>query len=227
MFRSRKDIWLILSSLEQVSLSLQVRLGLAKLKYQHDQLHGLSSALQDAKQSTSDSEKPFESSSDFSRGRCETPFTSPRMQAATHTKELPRSTWNKHAVTLDSNVIQPMLTASRKHVRSDSGSKRPAKASRKSSHQLPESSLGLSRQFQGPYGEENDPCLSLNYFWVVGSTAGSSSPRTPPQKHARLPPSTSLNQNAATATLRTPGRQFSFADFVNVTPSPTQPASGS
>ncbi|KAJ5235576.1 uncharacterized protein N7469_004744 [Penicillium citrinum] len=271
----------------QVSLSLQDRLGLAKLKYQHGRLHGLNSI------SPFDSDKPSDSSSDFSRSRCETPFTSPPLEAATYSKELPRSARNRHAVTFNSRVMQPMLSASRKRLRSDSGAERPAKAPRvswKSSYQLPESSPGLSRHltsrrtqhpfmseapipemsspvYHGPSDEENDPDLPLHSFQNVSSMVGSSPPRTPPPKHARLsrndrttqhedgadlllylansptparvaggsqhqafPPSTPPSQHAVlpslTPNLGTPGQQFNFADFVNVTPSPAQPAWG-
>ncbi|KAJ5386349.1 hypothetical protein N7509_008890 [Penicillium cosmopolitanum] len=191
----------------QVSLSLQDRLGLAKLKYQHGRLHGLNSV------SPLDSDKPSDSSSDFSRSRCETPFTSPPLQAATYSKELPRSARNKHAVTFNSRVMQPMLSASRKRLRSDSGAERPAKVPRvswKRSYQLPESSPGLNRHltsrqthvpfmseapipelsspvYHGPSDEENDPDLPLHSFQNVSSMVGSSPPRTPPPKHARLP----------------------------------------
>ncbi|KAJ5155614.1 hypothetical protein N7492_008417 [Penicillium capsulatum] len=259
----------------QVSLSLQDRLGLAKLKYQHGRLHGLTASQQDGKAGLSDSEKPSDSSSDFSRSRCETPFTSPPLRAATYSKELPRSARNKHAVTFNSRVMQPMLSASRKRMRSDSASERPAKAARvswKSSYQLPESSPGLSRHFvhhtshvpfmseapipevsspvyQGPSDEENDPDLPLHSFQNMSSMVGSSPPRTPPPKHARLPRSErdAQHQDGAdlllylansptparhavlpglTPNIGTPGQQFNFADFVNVTPSPAQPAWG-
>lgn len=260
-------------------------MGLAKLKYQHGRLHGLMPT-QD------NSDKPSDSSSDFSRSRCETPMTSPPLRAATYSKELPRSARNKHAVTFNSRVMQPMLSASRKRVRSDSDTERPAKAARvswKSSHQLPASSPGLNRHmitrrqpapfmseatipelsspvYQAPSDEENDPDLPIHSFQHVGSMVGSSPPRTPPPKHARLarsdhpsqhedgadlllylansptparvaggshhvfPPSTPPSQHAVlptlTSNLGTPGQQFNFADFVNVTPSPAQPAWG-
>jgi len=272
-----------------VSLSLQDRLGLAKLKYQHGRLHGLNQ--QNAKSGLLDSDKPSDSSSDFSRSRCETPFTSPPLRAATYSKELPRSARNKHAVTFNSRVMQPMLSASRKRLRSDSASERPAKAARvswKSSYQLPQSSPGLNRQltarhdmhfmseatipelspvYHGPSDEENDPDLPLHSFQNMSSMVGSSPPHTPPPKHYRLsrtdrpsqhedgadlllylansptparvargshvqgfPPSTPPSQHAVlptmTPNLGTPGQNFNFADFVNVTPSPAQPAWG-
>ncbi|KAJ5174437.1 uncharacterized protein N7482_000314 [Penicillium canariense] len=268
----------------QVSLSLQDRLGLAKLKYQHGRLHGLMPT-QDS------SDKPSDSSSNFSRSRCETPMTSPPLRAATYSKELPRSARNKHAVTFNSRIMQPMLSASRKRVRADSDAERPAKAARvswKSSYQLPASSPGLNRHltsrrthvsmseatipelsspaYHGPSDEENDPDLPLHSFQHVSSMVGSSPPRTPPPKHARLsrgdrpsqhedgadlllylansptparmaggsqqvfPPSTPPSQHTVLPTLTpnlgTPGQQFNFADFVNVTPSPAQPAWG-
>ncbi|KAJ5925707.1 hypothetical protein N7454_008346 [Penicillium verhagenii] len=274
--------------ISQVSLSLQDRLGLAKLRYQQGKLHGPNSTLPDSKLGRLDLEKPSDSSSDFSRSRCETPFTSPPLRASTYSKELPRSARNKHAVTFDSLAMQPMLTASRKRVRSDSNSERPAKVPRtswKSSHRLPESSPGLgirhtarrtrapfmseapipemsSPRYHVPSDEENDPDLPIHSFQHVSSMVGSSPPRTPPPKHARLPrtgrageagddgaglllylansptparvavgsqaqpfpPSTPPSQYAA---LGTPGQQFNFADFVNVTPSPAQPVWGS
>ncbi|KAJ5674120.1 hypothetical protein N7462_009559 [Penicillium macrosclerotiorum] len=232
----------------QVSLSLQDRLGLAKLKYQHGRLHGLNS-IQDS------SDKPSDSSSDFSRSRCETPFTSPPLRAATYSKELPRSARNKHAVTFNSHVMQPMLSASRKRMRSDSATERPAKVPRvswKSSYQLPASSPGLNRHlpgrqshlpfmseapipelssppYHGPSDEEPDPDLPLHSFQNMSSMVGSSPPRTPPPNKglSRFPPSTPPSQHAMlptmTPNLGTPGQQFNFADFVNVTPSPAQP----
>lgn len=219
-------------------------------------------------------------------------MTSPPLRAATYSKELPRSARNKHAVTFNSQMIQPMLSASRKRVRSDSDTERPAKAARlswKSSHQLPASSPGLNRRmitrrhhapfmseatipevsspaYHGPSDEENDPDLPLHSFRQASFMVGSSPPRTPPPKPGRLardgrpsqhedgadlllylansptparvvrgsqhafPPSTPPSQHALLPTLTpnlgTPGQQFNFADFVNVTPSPAQPAWG-
>ncbi|KAJ5485953.1 hypothetical protein N7530_000253 [Penicillium desertorum] len=195
----------------QVSLSLQDRLGLAKLKYQHGRLHGLNPNQQDGRP-VLESDKPSDSSSEFSRSRCETPFTSPPLQASTYSKELPRSARNKHAATFNSRVMQPMLSASRKRLRSDSDSERPAKAPRvswKSSYRLPESSPGMnrhrtSRRTQAPFmseatipemsspiyprpSEEIDPDLPLHSFQNMSSVVGSSPPRTPPPKHMRLP----------------------------------------
>ncbi|KAJ5095365.1 hypothetical protein NUU61_004721 [Penicillium alfredii] len=266
----------------QVSLSLQDRLGLAKLKYQHGRLHGLG-LTQDSRLGI-DSDKPSDSSSEFSRSRCETPFTSPPLRASTYSKELPRSARNKHAVTFNSRLMLPMLPANRKRLRSDSDSERPAKAPRvswKSSYQLPESSPAINRHppprprhvpfmseatipelsspaYHGPSDEENDPDLPLHSFQNMSSMVGSSPPRTPPPKHSRLarsdhalkhedgadllltglPPSTPPSQHAVMPSLTptpgaggfpnfgTPNQQFNFADFVNVTPSPAQPAWG-
>ncbi|KAJ5861674.1 uncharacterized protein N7529_008984 [Penicillium soppii] len=284
----------------QVSLSLQDRLGLAKLKYQHGRLHGLNPNQRDGRPIL-DIDKPSDSSSEFSRSRCETPFTSPPLQASTYSKELPRSARNKHAATFDSRVMQPMLSASRKRLRSDSDSERPAKAPRtswKSSYRLPESSPGMSRhpsnrRTQAPFmseapipelsspvygrpSEEIDPDLPLHSFQNMSSMVGSSPPRTPPPQNMRIsrgnrsqtnedgadlllylansptparvargngnqafPPSTPPSQHAVLpgmtptfnagmfANMSTPNQQFNFADFVNVTPSPAQPAWGS
>lgn len=280
-------------SRSQVCLNLQDRLGLAKVKYQQGRL-----ALSDCKDSTCDhddrlaSDKPSDSSSEIPPSRYETPLTSSPVRNMTFSHELPRSAKNKHAATFNSDVMQPMLNASRKRVRSDSVTERPAKARRtswKASHRLPESSPGLTRQlpiysnhppafdapgsaFPGNSDEENDIELPGRRFNNVSSSMISSSPpRTPPLQAARLPknekdlehedgadlllylansptparintkahtrdfpPSTPPSQYAALPSLTptpgngafpnigTPGQQFNFADFVNVTPSPAQ-----
>ncbi|KAJ6166625.1 hypothetical protein N7470_002072 [Penicillium chermesinum] len=265
----------------QVSLSLQDRLGLAKLKYEHGQLQGLNLTLQKPDAAVVDTDKPSDSSSNVSRSRCETPITSPPAfgQGSTYSNELPRSARNKHAVTFDSNAMQPMLSASRKRLRADSGSERPTKAPRvswKSSHQLPQSSPAVNRhttyrRIQAPFmseapipelsspvyrgaviDEDNDPDLPLHSFRGLSSMhvrlarpdrpteneddadlllylANSPTPaRVASGSHAHLvPPSTPPSQHGGllqmTPGLGTPGQQFNFADFVNVTPSPAQP----
>ncbi|KAF9891115.1 hypothetical protein FE257_005051 [Aspergillus nanangensis] len=194
----------------QVSLSLQDRLGLAKVKYQNGRLHPLD---QDGNRPVSlSSDKPSDSSSDISHSRCETPMTSPPMRTSTYSKELPRSARNRHAATFNSKVMQPMLSAGRKRLRSDSITERPVKAARvswKSSYRLPESSPGFTRhpahrnqhlpfvaetntipEFSSPAyrhhsDDDNDPDLPLHSFQNVSSVVGSSPPRTPPPKHAR------------------------------------------
>ncbi|PLB36101.1 uncharacterized protein BDW47DRAFT_52829 [Aspergillus candidus] len=194
----------------QVSLSLQDRLGLAKVKYQNGRLQSLDHS--GGRSLLVGSDKPSDSSSEISHSRCETPLTSPPLRTATYSKELPRSSRNRHAATFDSKVMQPMLSAGRKRLRSDSITDRPAKAPRvswKSSYQLPESSPGFNRQMghrqrhlplisetapipefsspaHNPYSDdENDPDLPVHSFQHVSSMVGSSPPRTPPPKHAR------------------------------------------
>ncbi|KAE8335918.1 hypothetical protein BDV24DRAFT_142760 [Aspergillus arachidicola] len=283
----------------QVSLSLQDRLGLAKVKYQNGRLHGLDQ--NGGRTSLAGSDKPSDSSSDISHSRCETPMTSPPLRTSMYSKELPRSSRNRHAVTFDSRVMQPMLSASRKRLRSDSTADHPAKIPRsswKSSYQLPESSPGFNRHLLNRHlpfvsetatipelsspayhhqsDDDNDPDLPIHSFRNVSSMVSSSPPRTPPPKHARLsrndrtarhedgadlllylansptpasvaakahgrefPPSTPPSQHAVLPSLTptpggggvfpnfsTPNQQFNFADFVNVTPSPAQPAWG-
>ncbi|KAL3475043.1 hypothetical protein BJX99DRAFT_230429 [Aspergillus californicus] len=278
----------------QVSLNLQDRLGLAKVKYQHGRLP----SRQDGglRISLGSSGNPSDSSSDISNSRCETPLTSP-IRASSYSKELPRSSRNRHAATFNSRVMQPMLSASRKRLRSDSVAGRPAKVSRvswKSSYQLPESSPGFRRHtsrhnlphitetapiaelsspgYHAQSDDENDPDLPVHSF-QVSSAVGSSPPRTPPPKHSSIsrndrnlrhedgadlllylansptparikaqpqefPPSTPPSQHAVLPSMTptpgnvfhgfgTPNQQFNFADFVNVTPSPAQPAWGS
>lgn len=120
--------------------------------------------------------------------------------------------------------MQPMLSAGRKRIRSDSSPERPAKAPRvswKSSYQLPESSPGLSRRplnhnphhmpllsenatipelsspapYHGHSDDENDPDLPVHSFQNVSSMVSSSPPRTPPPRHARPPRSERELQN--------------------------------
>ncbi|KAL2866966.1 uncharacterized protein BJX67DRAFT_109376 [Aspergillus lucknowensis] len=281
----------------QVSLNLQDRLGLAKVKYQNGRLPSRRDGGLHISFGASD--KPSDSSSDISNSRCETPLTSP-LRASSYSKELPRSSRNRHAATFNSRVMQPMLSASRKRLRSDSVADRPAKISRvswKSSYRLPESSPGFrphsTRQniplitetapipeisspgYHAQSDDDNDPDLPVHSF-QASSIVGSSPPRTPPSKRASLsrhdrnmrhedgadlllylansptparianksqppdfPPSTPPSQHAVLPSLTptpggggvfpnfgTPSQQFNFADFVNVTPSPAQPAWG-
>ncbi|KKK13015.1 hypothetical protein P175DRAFT_0500646 [Aspergillus ochraceoroseus IBT 24754] len=195
----------------QVSLNLQDRLGLAKVKYQNGRLPVRESRQGGGLQFLG-SDKPSDSSSDISHSRCETPLTSPPLRTASYSKELPRSSRNKHAATFNSRMMQPMLSASRKRLRSDSITDRPVKATRvswKSSYQLPESSPGFRRQhhpgrhhlplaetapipeFSSPgyhvhSEDDNDPDLPVHSFRNASSVVGSSPPRTPPPKHSSL-----------------------------------------
>jgi hypothetical protein len=277
-------------------LSLQDRLGLAKVKYQNGRLRlDLKDHQQDDGLGSVGSDKPSDSSSELPYSRYETPLTSSPTRNATFSNELPRSAKNKHAATFNPGVMQPMLNASRKRVRSNSITERPVKAPRlswKSSHRLPESSPGFARPlpiyanhppsydipssstlaFHTNSDEDNDPDLPAHSFQNISSSMVSSSPpRTPPLNPARLPrndkdlenedgadlllflansptparisnkaqtrdflPSTPPSQYAVLPSLTptpgggvfanfgTPGQQFNFADFVNVTPSPAQ-----
>lgn len=262
-------------------MSLQDRLGLAKVKYQQGRL-GVSD-FRDLHDHRLD--KPSDSSSELAYSRYETPLSSSPTRNATFSHELPRSARNKHAATFNSEMMQPMLNASRKRVRSNSITDRPSKAPRlswKASHNLPESSPAVARQlpiysnhppsYDLPTNsdEENDQDVSRGHN-VSSSMVSSSPPRTPTLRQARLPkndkelgnedgadlllflansptparvstktqirdfpPSTPPSQYAALPSLTptpggggfpafgTPGQQFNFADFVNVTPSPAQ-----
>lgn len=196
----------------QVSLSLQDRLGLAKVKYQNGRLHSLEPAQQfNGTRTFLGGDRPFDSSSELSRSRYETPLTSPPLRTSNISKELPRSAHNRHAATFNSRAMQPMLSVNKKRLRTDCISDRPAKASRvswKSSHRLPESSPGFNRHrhthlsfvseigtipeissplYHGQSDGENDPDLPVHSFQNFGTMIRSSPPRTPPPKHARLP----------------------------------------
>ena len=79
-------------------------------------------------------------------------------------KELPRSAHNKHAATFNSRIMEPMLSGTRKRLRTASFlSEPPPKVSRlswKSSHQLPESSPTFSRHQPMPWPNSDLPLMS-------------------------------------------------------------------
>lgn len=197
-----------------MSLSLQDRLGLAKVKYQHGRLKPIDLKDvngQNGSSSAPNSDRPSDSSSERPYTRYETPLTSSPHRNATFSNELPRSARNKHAATFDQGAMEPMLNAGRKRVRSGSFGEPVAKVPRvswKSSHKLPESSPVTMRHknhtsfasdpatipaigdtnFSINSDEENDPDLPSNNFHNMSSSMISSSPpRTPPLTHARLP----------------------------------------
>jgi hypothetical protein len=200
------DAGLIGNSQIQVSLNLQSRLGLAKVKYQYGQLHDLNL------NPPLVSDKPSDSSLDFSRTGCETPFTSPCHRVTIYPKTLPRSAHSKHAVTYDCKVMQPILSVGRKRLRSDSGTESPAKVPgslSKSSYQRPEPSLVVNQHlatrqsqvsfisdasvpnlsapvYHGSSDEENEPDLPLYSFHSMRSIGDSFSAQNRPTKHARL-----------------------------------------
>ncbi|KAJ6000946.1 hypothetical protein N7481_001355 [Penicillium waksmanii] len=122
----------------QVSLNLQSRFRLAKIKYQYGQLHDLIS------NPPLDSDKRSDSSFDFSRSGCQTPFKSPCHREAISSKTLPRSAHSKRAVSYNREVMQPILSVSRTQLRSDSDTESPVKATGslpKSSYQRLEPSI--------------------------------------------------------------------------------------
>ncbi|KAJ9293065.1 hypothetical protein DTO271G3_8200 [Paecilomyces variotii] len=200
----------------QVSLSLQDRLGLAKVKYQNGRLRALGTHGQneDVRNGFPTSDRPSDSSSEIIQNGYETLLTSPPLGSSLFTKELPRSARNRHAATFNPGAMHPMLTASRKRVRSNSITDRPTKMARvswKSSHRLPESSPGFNRprsmytshasfvsdaptipELSSPgchdrSDDDNDPDLPVHSFQNVSSSMISSSPpRTPPPNHPRL-----------------------------------------
>jgi hypothetical protein len=173
-------------------------------------LASLDSQNQDRPQKVLGSDRPSDSSPEIPYDNYETPLTSPLLQNPS-SKELPRSARSKHAATFDLDTMEPMLSAGRKRVRSDSITDLPAKVPRvswKSAHHLPESSPALGRfrpmfyRQQSPEGaipelpspalhtnsdEDNDPDLPPHSLQnVTSSLISSSPPRTPPPKYARL-----------------------------------------
>ncbi|KAF3491470.1 uncharacterized protein GIQ15_00987 [Arthroderma uncinatum] len=115
----------------QVSLNLQDRLGLAKVRY--ERLHGLHGLHRDKDSLPSDSDStvtshhqslhqyqhnvhPSEagsdcSSSDSADARYSTPFTSSPVRTPRVSKELPRSSRSRHAATFDIKTMQCMTSS--------------------------------------------------------------------------------------------------------------------
>ena len=140
-------------------------------------------------------------------------MTSPPLRTSSYSKELPRSSRNRHAATFNSRLMQPMLSATRKRIRSDSSPERLAKSPRvswKSAYQLPVSSPGFTRRpshrhphqqlpllpesatipelsSPAPYHahSDDDNDLPVHSFQNISSMVSSSPPRTPPPRHAR------------------------------------------
>lgn len=79
----------------QVSLNLQSRLGLAKIKYQHGQLHHLIS------NPPVDSDKRSDSSFDFSWSGCQTPFKISLSSRSHFLEDTLQSAHIKHAVSYE------------------------------------------------------------------------------------------------------------------------------
>ncbi|KAM5435961.1 hypothetical protein McanMca71_000290 [Microsporum canis] len=115
----------------QVSLNLQDRLGLAKVRY--ERLHGLHRD-RDSLPSDSDSVSHHHgqqshhetgsdcSSSDSADARYSTPFTSSPVRTPMLSRELPRSSRSRHAATFDIKTMQCMTSSgSRKRRRCDPG----------------------------------------------------------------------------------------------------------
>ncbi|KAJ6071813.1 hypothetical protein N7499_009827 [Penicillium canescens] len=206
----------------QVSLSLQDRLGLAKLKYQHGRLHGLNPNQQDGR-STFDSDKPSDSSSEFSRspsGLMEeflpaarilswhepSPYKPPPGPSFMSEATIPELSSPFPEYELDGGLL-PSTDPSPKHMR-------------------------LSRNDRPHHEDGADLLLYLANSPTparIARGAGNQAfpPSTPPSQHAMLPGMTPTPGGGGMfANIGTPGQQFNFADFVNVTPSPAQPAWG-
>ncbi|KAI1978094.1 hypothetical protein LOZ53_004887 [Ophidiomyces ophidiicola] len=113
---------------EKVSLNLQDRLGLAKVKY--ERMHGLHTDPMDGSEDNSSvGRKP---SSTFSNGHpgFDTPTASTPLTSPILTKDLPRSARSKHAAMFDLRSMEAMTGGSRKRRRCDSTTEKSAKANR-------------------------------------------------------------------------------------------------
>ncbi|KAK2738937.1 hypothetical protein FQN57_006731 [Myotisia sp. PD_48] len=106
----------------QVSLNLQDRLGLAKIRY--ETLHSrnrdpILHSEADTSSGLASSEAISDCSSDFSDVRYSTPFTSSPLRTPRFSRELPRSARSRHAATFDLRTMECMTTGSRKRRRYD------------------------------------------------------------------------------------------------------------
>ncbi|PGH18903.1 hypothetical protein AJ80_04322 [Polytolypa hystricis UAMH7299] len=137
----------------QVSLSLQDRLGLAKVRYERARRlridphthkpHSRRPGPADGADMISDT------ASELSDNRYDTPLASSPLPAPILAKELPRSTRSRHAATFNPKSLAELSGGSRKRIRSDSLADYPAKAPRlswKVNHGLPQSSPTFTRQ---------------------------------------------------------------------------------
>ncbi|WEW55183.1 hypothetical protein PRK78_000612 [Emydomyces testavorans] len=203
--------------IEKVSLNLQDRLGLAKVKY--ERMHGLSTDPLDGSEDNGIRGKV--SSSSFSNGFCgfETPAVSTPITSPILTKDLPRSARSKHAAMFDLRAMEAMTSGSRKRRRCASVTEQSAKLpriSRDFTTMIPFSSPTVGRQRSSmlvqtasfvsqsdtipddPLSPEKisehdiDPELPTST-----SLISSSPPRTPPLRRNRLPVDTHQNEDGA------------------------------
>ncbi|KAK2739490.1 hypothetical protein FQN55_009455 [Onygenales sp. PD_40] len=144
----------------QVSLNLQDRLGLAKVRYERvhrRRMEPLQPIQQGGKRGPGGGEIISDSSSEISdNNRYETPFTSSPLPTPMLSKELSRSARSKHAAMFIPSSMDS-VGGSRKRGRSNSASEQPMKAPRlswKTTNNLPQSSPAFNRQ-HGPF--RHDP----------------------------------------------------------------------
>jgi hypothetical protein len=154
---------------------LQERLGLAKLKYQHGQLHALNSnpRLESDKPSAEPSSLIYHGSSDDE-----------------NEPDLPLYNFQNMSFKVESFSLR---TPPPKH------------AHLSCNNRMSEHEGGAKLRYLA-----NSPLARV----AAGSPRRAFPPSKPPSEHVVLP----LTPNHGT-----PGQHFNFADFVNVTPSPTQP----
>ncbi|EFW20295.1 conserved hypothetical protein [Coccidioides posadasii str. Silveira] len=204
--------------IEKVSLNLQDRLGLAKVKY--EQMYCLSTDPLDGSEGLSANGK--RSSSTFSNGyrRFETPAASTPVTSPILTKDLPRSARSKHAAMFDLRSMEAMTNGSRKRRRCNSITQEPTKLPRfAGDHRsaIPPSSPTIGRQrpavlvHTASFVSQSDtiPDDSLlspekisehdidPELPTSASLISSSPPRTPSPRHNRLPINNRNNQDGA------------------------------
>lgn len=193
--------------LHQVSLSLQDRLGLAKVKYERK--HGLSTDPLDGSEGYSVGGK--QPSSAFSNGyRCfGTPSTSTPITSPILTKDLPRSARSKNAAMFDLKSMEAMTSGRRKRRRENpltTHSAKHARISRNYSDVVHASSPTTGRQrpsvlvHTASFVSQSDTIPDESLYVeklsshnidpelpTSASLLSSSPPRTPPPRRSRLP----------------------------------------
>ncbi|OAX84242.1 hypothetical protein ACJ72_01382 [Emergomyces africanus] len=148
----------------QISLNLQDRLGLAKVRYERAhrrRVEPLQPIQEGGRSGLIETEGISDSSSEICDSRYETPFTSSPLPTPILPKELPRSSRSKHAAMFFPSYIDN-IGGSRKRGLSSPTTEQPSKAPRiswKASNGLPQSSP-VSHRLHHPYNDNSHSFVS-------------------------------------------------------------------
>ncbi|ODH13598.1 hypothetical protein ACO22_07101 [Paracoccidioides brasiliensis] len=186
--------------LAQISLNLQDRLGLAKVRYERThrrRIEPLQPLQQVAISGPSEREVISDSSSEIcDNNRYETPFSSSPLPTPILSEELPRSSRSKHAAMFFPSSLDTNGGGSRKRGLSSPTTEQPSKALRisswKATNRLPQSSPILNCQstaYQNNFlSHHKRHSIAVNESMqqpFSSSMISSSPPRTPPPKRNR------------------------------------------